>query len=81
LHEHTKTTKRSRLVDDQRFGREVVIQHIENNHPDLNENFNKAQEFLKTVAQLREYQQRQEREKAKENQKDQDNDLGYEMSM
>jgi len=81
LHEHTKTTKRSQLLDDQRFGREVVIQHIEKNHPDLNENFNKAQEFLKAVAQLREYQQRQEREKAKENQKDQDNDQGYEMSM
>jgi len=81
LHEHTKTTKRSRLVDDQRFGREVVIQHIEKNHSDLNENFKKAQEFLNAVAQLREYQQRQEREKAKENQKDQDNDLGYEMSM
>jgi len=81
LHEHTKTTKRSQLLDDQRFGREAVIQHIEKNHPDLNENFNKAQEFLNAVAQLREYQQRQEREKAKENQKDQDNDLGYEMSM
>ena len=81
LHEHTKTTKRSQLLDDQRFGREVMIQHIEKNHPDLNENFNKAQEFLKAVAQLREYQQRQEREKTKENQKDQDNDQGYEMSM
>lgn len=81
LHEHTKTTKRSQLLDDQRFGREAVIQHVEKNHPDLNENFKKAQEFLKAVAQLREYQQRQEREKAKENQKDQDNDLGYEMSM
>lgn len=81
LHEHTKTTKRSQLLDDQRFGREVVIQHIEKNHPDLNENFNKAQELLNAVAQLREYQQRQEREKAKENQKDQDNDQGYEMSM
>jgi len=81
LHEHAKTIKRSQLLDDQRFGREVVIQHIEKHHPDLNENFNKAQDFLKTVAQLRAYQQRQEREKAKENQKDQDNDRDYGMSM
>lgn len=81
LHEHTKTEKRSQLVHDQRFGREVVTQHIEKNHPDLNENFKKAQEFLNAVAQLREYQQRQEREKAKENQKDRDDDRDYGMSM
>lgn len=81
LHEHTKTEKRSQLVHDQRFGREVVTQHIEKNHPDLNENFKKAQEFLNAVAQLREYQQRQEMEKAKENQKDSGDDRDYGMSM
>lgn len=81
LHENLSMKREAALLCDHDFGREVVIEHIENHHPDLNENFNKAQEFLKAIAQLKEYQQRQELEKTKKNQKDQDNDLGYEMSM
>ncbi|NNP74158.1 hypothetical protein A7P53_16005 [Acinetobacter defluvii] len=81
LHENLSMKREAALLCDHDFGREVVIEHIAKNHPDLNENFNKAQAFLKAVAQLREYQQRQELEKVKENQKDQDNDQGYEMSM
>ena len=80
-YKHTETEKKSKLLDDQRFGREVVIRHIEKNHPDLNENFNKAQELLKALAQLREHQKQQEREKVKEKQKDQDNDRDYGMEM
>ena len=79
LHEHTKTEKKTQLLYDQRFGHEVVTRHIEKNHPDLNEHFNKAQELLKVLAQLREHQQQQEREKVK--QKDQDNDRDYGMEM
>lgn len=81
LHENLSMKREAALLCDHDFGREVVIEHIEKHHPDLNENFNKAQEFLKAIAQLKEYQQRQELEKTKKNQKDQDNDLGYEMSM
>lgn len=79
LHEHTKTEKKSKLLHDQRFGHEVVNRHIEKNHPDLNENFNKAQELLKAWAALKEHQKQQEREKVK--QKDQDNDRDYGMEM
>jgi len=81
LHDHTKTEKRKQLVFDQRFGRDASIAHTEKQHPDLTQNFNKAQEFLKAIEQLKLQQKQQEREKAKEKQKNQDNDQGYEMTM
>jgi len=81
LHDHTKTEKRKQLVFDQRFGRDASIAHTEKQHPDLTQNFNKAQEFLKTIEQLKQQQKQQEREKVKEKQKDQDNDQDYGMRM
>ena len=77
LHEHTKTEKKTQLLYDQRFGREVVTRHIEENHPDLNENFNKAQELLKALAQLREHQKQQEKAQQKEKSKDNDLEIDY----
>jgi hypothetical protein len=79
LHDHSKAGKRTQLLYDQRFGREVSIKQIEKNHPDLAENFNKAQELLKALAQLREHQKQQEMEKTNENQKDKDNDQDHGM--
>lgn len=81
LHEHTKTEKKSQLLFDQRFGRELVVRHIEKNHPDLNESFKKAQEFLKALEQLKQYQKQQEKEKVQVKQKDQSNDRDYGMEV
>ena len=66
LHEHTKTTERTRLLYDNHFGREIVIKHIENQHPDLNQNYQKAQELLKAVAQTQEHQRQQGKAKVQE---------------
>ena len=79
LHDHSKAEKRMQLLYDQRFGREASINQIEKNHPDLAENFNKAQELLKALAQWREHQKQQEREKLKESQKDRLDDQDYGM--
>ena len=79
LHEQTKTTERTRLLHDYRFGREEVTNHIEKHHPELSENHKKAQELLQKVAQLRQNQRQQEREKEKEKQKDQSDDRGFGM--
>lgn len=79
LHDHSKTEKRMQLLYDQRFGREASIKQIEKNHPDLAENFNKAQELLKALAQLREHQQQQEREKGQQKEKSNDRDYGMEI--
>lgn len=77
LHDHSKTEKRTQLLYDQRFGREASIKQIEKNHPDLAENFNKAQELLKALAQWREHQKQQEKVQQKE--KSNDRDYGMEM--
>ncbi len=79
LHEQTKTTERTRLLHDYRFGREEVTNHIEKHHPELSENHKKAQDLLQKVAQLRQHQRQQEREKEKEKQKDQSDDRGFGM--
>ncbi len=81
LHDHDKLEKRKKLVFDQRFGRDIAVQHTEKHHPDLTQNYKKAQEFLKALEQLKQQQKQQEREKAKEKQKDQDNDRDYGMRM
>jgi hypothetical protein len=80
LHERTKTTERTQRLHDPRFGREVVIKHIEKHHPDLSENYKKAQEFLQALAQLREHKRQQEIEKDKVKQKDKDDDRDHGMS-
>jgi hypothetical protein len=77
LHDHSKAEKRTQLLYDQRFGREASIKQIEKNHPDLAENFKKAQELLKALAQLREHQQRQEKAQQKEKSKESDWEIDY----
>jgi len=77
LHDHSKAEKRTQLLYDQRFGREASIKQIEKNHPDLAENFNKAQELLKALAQLREHQKQQEKAQQKEKSKENDWEIDY----
>ena len=77
LHDHSKAVKRTQLLYDQRFGREASIKQIEKNHPDLAENFNKAQELLKALAQLREHQKQQEKAQQKEKSKESDWEIDY----
>ena len=77
LHDHSKAEKRTQLLYDQRFGREASIKQIEKNHPDLAENFNKAQELLKALAQLREHQKQQEKAQQKEKSKESDWEIDY----
>ena len=77
LHDQSKAKKRTQLLYDQRFGREASIKQIEKNHPDLAENFNKAQELLKALAQLREHQKQQEKAQQKEKSKGSDWEIDY----
>ena len=77
LHDQSKAKKRTQLLYDQRFGREASIKQIEKNHPDLAENFNKAQELLKALAQLREHQKQQEKAQQKETSKESDWEIDY----
>jgi len=77
LHDQSKAKKRTQLLYDQRFGREASIKQIEKNHPDLAENFNKAQELLKALAQLREHQKQQEKAQQKEKSKESDWEIDY----
>ena len=77
LHDQSKAKKRTQLLYDQRFGREASIKQIEKNHPDLAENFNKAQELLKALAQLREHQKQQEKAQQKEKSNQNDLDIDY----
>jgi len=75
LHDHTKNEKKTQLLYDQRFGREVVIKHIEKNHPELNQKYAKSQDFLKALEQLRQQQKQQERAQQKEKAKDKGFDM------
>ena len=75
LHDHTKNEKKTQRLYDQRFGREVVIKHIEKNHPELNQKYAKSQEFLKALEQLRQQQKEQERAQHKEKSKDKGFDM------
>ncbi|OTG62214.1 MobA/MobL family protein [Acinetobacter silvestris] len=77
LHDHSKAEKKTQLLYDQRFGREASIKQIQKNHPDLAENFNKAQEFLKALAQWREHQKQQEKAQQKEKSKDNNLEIDY----
>jgi hypothetical protein len=77
LHDQSKAEKKTQLLYDQRFGREASIKQIEKNHPDLAENFNKAQELLKALAQWREHQQQQEKAQQKEKSKENDWEIDY----
>lgn len=77
LHDQSKAEKKTQLLYDQRFGCEASIKQIEKNHPDLAENFNKAQELLKALAQWREHQQQQEKAQQKEKSKENDWEIDY----
>ena len=76
LHEHTQTEKRKQLIFDKHFGRDASIAHTEKKHPDLTENYKKAQAFLKAVEQLRQQQKQQEKVQQKEKPNDRDYGMG-----
>lgn len=51
------------MIFDKRFGCDTSIAYTEKKHPDLTENYKKAQAFLKAVEQLRQQEKVQQKEK------------------
>lgn len=77
LHEHTKTDKRTQLLYDKSFGREVIRPYMQQHHPELSQYYAQAQDLAKTLEQLRKEQRQKEREQLKQ---DQPKSRGYGMS-
>ena len=64
------------MIFDKHFGRDASIAHTEKKHPNLTENYKKAQAFLKAVEQLRQQQKQQEKVQQKEKPNDRDYGMG-----
>lgn len=77
LHEHTKTDKRTQLLYDKTFGREVIRSYMQQHHAELSQHDAQAQDLIKTLEQLRKEQRQKEREQLKQ---DQPKSRGYGMS-
>lgn len=77
LHEHTKTDKRTQLLYDKSFGREVIRPYMQQHHPELSQHYAQAQDLAKTLEQLRKEQRQKEREQLKQ---DQPKSRGYGIS-
>lgn len=77
LHEHTKTEKRTQLLSDKTFGREIIRPYMQQHHAELSQKYAKAQEVTKALEQLCKEQRQQEREQLKQ---DQPKSRGYGMS-
>lgn len=78
LHEHTKTDKRTQLLYDKSFGREVIRNYMQQHHTELSQNYAKAQELSKALEQLRKEQWQQQCEQL---QQDQPKSRGYGMRL
>lgn len=77
LHEHTKTDKRTQLLYDKTFGREIIRNYMQQHHAELSQHYAQAQDLAKTLEQLRKEQRQKEREQLKQ---DQPKSRGYGMS-
>lgn len=67
-YKQTKTEKRSQLLSDKRFGREVILQHIKKQHPELNQKYAKAHILSQALDQLQKEKRQQQREKLQQEQ-------------
>lgn len=75
-HAHTKTEKRTQHLYDQRFGREVILNYMQQQHPELCQKYREVQEVTKALEQLRKEQRQLERERLKQDQsKDRDHGM------
>lgn len=70
-YDRTKTSKKTELGHDLRFGRQKAIEQIKKNHPKLSQDNAKAQEFIDAVTQLKRQQEIQQRAQQKANIKEQ----------